>query len=66
MIVATRAFGLGINKENIRFVIRNVLAASITAWAQELERARRDGKSSEAHIFEGFATPKKVYEISKS
>ena len=51
VIVATRAFGLSINKENVRFVIRNGLPPSISAWVQELERAGRDGKSSEAHIF---------------
>ena len=39
VIVATRAFGLGINKENVRFVIRNGLPPSISAWAQELGRA---------------------------
>ena len=51
VIVATRAFGLGINKENVRFVIRNGLPPSISAWAQELGRAGRDGNYSEAHIF---------------
>ena len=45
VIVATRAFGLVINKENVRFVIRNGLSPSISAWAQELGRAGRDGKS---------------------
>ena len=51
VMVATRAFGLGINKENVRFVIRNGLPPSISAWAQELGRAGRDGKPSEAHVF---------------
>ena len=51
VIVATRAFGLGINKENVRFVFRNGLPPSISAWAQELGRAGRDGEKAEAHIF---------------
>ena len=51
VIVATRAFGLGINKANVRFVIRNGLPPSISAWVQEFGRAGRDGKKSEAHIF---------------
>ena len=51
VIVATRAFGLGINKSNVRFVIRNGLPPSISAWAQELGRAGRDGHHAEAHIF---------------
>ena len=45
------AFGLGINKENVRFVFRNGLPPSISAWAQELGRAGRDGEKAEAHIF---------------
>ena len=32
-IVATRAFGLGINKPNVRYVIRNGLPPSLSAWA---------------------------------
>lgn len=51
IIVATRAFGLGINKSNVRFVIRNGLPPSISAWAQELGRAGRDEQYAEAHIF---------------
>jgi len=51
VIVATRAFGLGINKSNVRYVIRNGLPPSISAWAQEFGRAGRDGQQSYAHIF---------------
>ena len=50
VIVATRAFGLGINKSNVRFVNRNGLPPLISAWAQELGRAGRDGEQSEANI----------------
>ena len=51
VIVATRAFGIGINKPDVRYVIRNGLPPSISAWVQEFGRAGRDGKESEAHIF---------------
>ena len=34
-IVATCAFGLGINKPDVRFVVRNGLPPSILAWVQE-------------------------------
>ena len=50
VIVATRAFGLGINKSDVRFVIRNGLTPSISAWTQEYGRAGRDGKQSYAYI----------------
>ena len=50
VIVATRAFGLGINKPDVRFVIRNRLPPSISAWAQECRRAGRDGQQSSAYI----------------
>ena len=43
VIVATKAFGLGINKSDIRHVIRNGVPESMLSWAQELGRAGRDG-----------------------
>jgi len=49
-IVATRAFGLGINKPDVKFVIRNGLPPSMSAWAQEYGRAGRDGKQAHAYI----------------
>ena len=41
VIVATRAFGLGINKADVRYVIRNGMPPCISAWAQECGRAGR-------------------------
>ena len=51
VIVAIRAFGLGIKKPDVRFVVRNGLPPSISAWVQEYGRAGRDAKMPEAHIF---------------
>ena len=50
VMVATKAFGLGIDKPNIRHVIRNGVPESISAWVQESGRAGRDGGNATATI----------------
>lgn len=63
VVVATVAFGMGIDRGDVRYVVHNDPPQSLGAYSQEIGRAGRDGSPAEAIMFMGLSDIQRIMSV---